>query len=418
MRRPLATSLIAVAVVAGSLLALPFASSASAATGLVIPAGDTSTLSDATFNACDALQYGYQLNSGTNVIVDSQPVQCGNTSSPRSARGTTIGPFPTAMLLRIVLIDDTAPSYTFYSDGSHALVSGSNPWTIDITDSDFGASPPSVSRPPPGRGQGNLSVTLTMAHVQGGGSVSCSGSQSCDATASASASVTSPGLNVEVTGRPSTGTGTVDLTITVGTLQCPNALPGTLVSTETNTGFASTDPLIVTVTYSLAAATSPEQTCFNSTVPFVSQSNPTVPKAGTALLLSCSAVTAKTHSACQLSSKQVGTNIVVQDRFYAGDPTFCIVMPTGKGRQTWLSRLAKGMVGKPFDAQFQSSGGKSPVSWKVASGKLPPGCTLNARAGTITGTPTAKGSFAVVVQVTDSERPPQTAKMSVPITVK
>jgi hypothetical protein len=40
--------------------------------------------------------------------------------------GAVIGPFPTATLLRIWLTDFHAPVYTFYSDGNHALVSGTN----------------------------------------------------------------------------------------------------------------------------------------------------------------------------------------------------------------------------------------------------------------------------------------------------
>ena len=77
--------------------------------------------------------------------------------------GAVIGPFPTATLLRIWLTDFHAPVYTFYSDGNHALVSGTNPRTVSIMDSLFGTVGPSIARPPAGPGHGNLNVTVTIS---------------------------------------------------------------------------------------------------------------------------------------------------------------------------------------------------------------------------------------------------------------
>ena len=133
------------------------------ATGLVIPAGKVATLSGAQFGGVggvncpgDLLAYGYQLDLGANVQVAS-----GNGCSP--AAGATIGPFPTARLLRVWLTDLHPPVYTFYSDGNHALVSGSNPWTVSIMDSFFGTIGPDMPRPPTGPGLGNFNVTVTIA---------------------------------------------------------------------------------------------------------------------------------------------------------------------------------------------------------------------------------------------------------------
>lgn len=133
------------------------------AAGLVIPAGKVATLSGAQFGAggglncpSDLLAYGYQLNLGANVQVAS-----GNGCT--AAAGATIGPFATATLLRIWLTDLHPPVYTFYSDGNHALVSGSNPWTVSIMDSLFGTVGPGTPRPPAGPGQGNFNVVVTIA---------------------------------------------------------------------------------------------------------------------------------------------------------------------------------------------------------------------------------------------------------------
>ena len=79
------------------------------ATGIVIPAGKVATLSNANWNLlpCDALTYGYQLNLGANVPLASKP---GGSCVNGAAAGATIGPFPTASLLRIFLTDTGDPA--------------------------------------------------------------------------------------------------------------------------------------------------------------------------------------------------------------------------------------------------------------------------------------------------------------------
>jgi hypothetical protein len=93
-------------------------------TGLVIPAGKKATLSNAqfgdallptaplapnTFTNCpgDQLAYGYQLNLGANVQLATGGQGC------QSVAGAVIGPFPTAVLLRVWLTDFHAPVFTF-----------------------------------------------------------------------------------------------------------------------------------------------------------------------------------------------------------------------------------------------------------------------------------------------------------------
>jgi hypothetical protein len=144
------------------------------ATGLVIPAGETATLSNAqfgdgvlpteplapnTFTNCpgDLLAYGYQLNLGANVQLATGGAGC------QAVAGAVVGPFPTAVLLRIWLTDFTPPGpYTFYSDGNHATVAGTNPWLVSIRDSFFGTKGPDVPFTSPA-GDGNLNVVVTIA---------------------------------------------------------------------------------------------------------------------------------------------------------------------------------------------------------------------------------------------------------------
>jgi hypothetical protein len=142
------------------------------ATGIIIPAGKVATLSNAHWflTPCDRLTYGYQLNLGALVPLASKPVGCFNAS----VAGATIGPFPTASLLRIFLTDTGTgiPSsggtcnYTYFSDGVHALVTGTNPYTVDIRDSFFcqlDPTEPYVPYQPSAPGLGNISLTVTIA---------------------------------------------------------------------------------------------------------------------------------------------------------------------------------------------------------------------------------------------------------------
>ncbi len=48
------------------------------------------------------------------------------------------------------------------------------------------------------------------------------------------------------------------------------------------------------------------------------------------------------------------------------------------------------------------TGGTSPFTWSVSTGALPPGLTLGASTGLLSGTPTTAGSYAFTVKVTDS----------------
>jgi hypothetical protein len=48
------------------------------------------------------------------------------------------------------------------------------------------------------------------------------------------------------------------------------------------------------------------------------------------------------------------------------------------------------------------AGGVSPYKWSITKGSLPAGLSLDSASGTISGTPTATGNFAITVQVSDS----------------
>ncbi|MCG7506854.1 putative Ig domain-containing protein [Mesorhizobium retamae] len=65
--------------------------------------------------------------------------------------------------------------------------------------------------------------------------------------------------------------------------------------------------------------------------------------------------------------------------------------------------LANGTIGVAYSAAITSAnGGTAPYTYSVTAGALPPGTTLSASTGTISGTPTAAGTFNFAVVATDS----------------
>jgi len=76
--------------------------------------------------------------------------------------------------------------------------------------------------------------------------------------------------------------------------------------------------------------------------------------------------------------------------------------------------LPDAVVGTPYSFTFQSSGGIAPIRWTLASGQLPTGLSLNSN-GTLSGTPTATGSFMFAVRAGDGSSPSQTITINVAI---
>jgi hypothetical protein len=80
--------------------------------------------------------------------------------------------------------------------------------------------------------------------------------------------------------------------------------------------------------------------------------------------------------------------------------------------------LASGALNAAYLATLVAQGGTSPYTWSVSSGTLPPGLSLNASTGVISGTPSHVGSFSSTIQVTDSSQPTrQTAARSFTVTI-
>ena len=114
----------------------------------------TATFTHVSFSACNNLTYGYALD-GVEHDVDSKAYFCGTQSSP----DLTITYLSTQTLL--VYLRDDFCGWTFYENGNHAIVTGSNPYQVNIFDGGgFCEHPPSMAVT--GRLPGNLSLTKTI----------------------------------------------------------------------------------------------------------------------------------------------------------------------------------------------------------------------------------------------------------------
>ena len=59
-------------------------------------------------------------------------------------------------------------------------------------------------------------------------------------------------------------------------------------------------------------------------------------------------------------------------------------------------------AGKLLKITLRSAGGVGPVSWKMTTGKFPPGVRLDRKTGVLTGTPRKAGLYRLVFTVTDT----------------
>ena len=83
----------------------------------------------------------------------------------------------------------------------------------------------------------------------------------------------------------------------------------------------------------------------------------------------------------------------------------CTALPNGTECTTYSANI------------FSVEGGTPPFTWSVASGSLPPGLTMAAADGSITGTNPTVGTFNFTVMVTDSTQPTLTATQDQTITI-
>lgn len=104
---------------------------------------------------------------------------------------------------------------------------------------------------------------------------------------------------------------------------------------------------------------------------------------------------------------------------------FTLVVTAAPALSVATTSLPGAALGSPYNAVLAANGGVPPLTWSIASGSLPPGLTLAASTGQISGTPTTQSPtpYTFAVQVTDSSllppdnQPQTTPPQSLSITV-
>ena len=81
------------------------------------------------------------------------------------------------------------------------------------------------------------------------------------------------------------------------------------------------------------------------------------------------------------------------------------------------TELPPAELNTPYVATLEAVGGTPPYTWSIASGSLPPGLSLSSD-GTITGTPTATGTFTFSLEVVDSLGASARVTQSLEVTVE
>jgi hypothetical protein len=81
------------------------------------------------------------------------------------------------------------------------------------------------------------------------------------------------------------------------------------------------------------------------------------------------------------------------------------------------SSFPSGTMGVSYSTTLVASGGTPAYTWSISSGALPPGLTLSAGTGQISGTPSSAGSYNFTIRLTDSASPAQSTSKSLGINV-
>lgn len=87
----------------------------------------------------------------------------------------------------------------------------------------------------------------------------------------------------------------------------------------------------------------------------------------------------------------------------------------GVSRIMSAAPLASGTINVPYAVTLQFDGSATPELWIISGGSLPPGLSIDGGTGTISGTPTALGTFTFTAQVQDNTPATATKAMSIAI---
>ena len=77
--------------------------------------------------------------------------------------------------------------------------------------------------------------------------------------------------------------------------------------------------------------------------------------------------------------------------------------------------LPQSSVNEAYSQTILTTGGTQPFAWSITAGALPPGLSLDPSAGTISGTPTASGTYHFTVRLTDAYSVSVSKALDIPV---
>ena len=204
---------------------------------------------------------------------------------------------------------------------------------------------------------------------------------------------------------PVTATANLSITVAPATTSTSIGTSASSVSTGTPVTYTATvtSPVTPTGTVDFSDAASPISTCQNVTLSTSS------PYTATCTLTYSSAGSHQVSAAYSGDTSNSSSSSPAVDVTVTGNSTPLAVSTTSVPGAT-------AGTGYP-NTVLAASGGTVPYSWAVTTGSLPPGLSLDASSGTLSGTPTTGGTYPFTVGVTDSEATPVTATANLSITV-
>ena len=130
---------------------------------------------------------------------------------------------------------------------------------------------------------------------------------------------------------------------------------------------------------------------------------------GLTLNASTGAITGKpttygTYSFTATVTDSTGKSTSISCSITIAPATLTLTCPSGTGQ-----------VGIAYSSALTASGGEPPYTFSISTGSLPPGLTLNAQTGAITGTPTKAGTYSFAATVADSTGASKSAQCSITI---
>jgi hypothetical protein len=275
----------------------------------------------------------------------------------------------------------SAGSWTFtvqVKDSAASAQTATASFTLTIAP----AAAPTISGVSPNAGptSGGTLVTISGSNFQAGASVSFGGAASPNVLVSGA-------TQIQAT-TPPLAAGTVSVSV-----KNPDGQAGTLASAFTfgqglqiTTSSLPDGTLNSSYSASLAAAggSTPYTWSYSGTLPHCVLLSSVGQLSGTPCV-------AGTYAFTMMATDASGASTTKQFNIIISGPVLAIT----------TTSLPAPTQSTPYSATLQAGGGTPPYTWSVSSGQLPSGLTLDPSAGTISGTPTATGSFSFTVQVKD-----------------